>query len=95
MRGTDFHGRRAYASDTSDKSRYRASIVSAWIKLQVSRLSQNAISIIARPSRRMGDGFSFLGLDQRPAQLRQLDTDVFPMPHRQRDSAKSLRPGDE
>lgn len=93
MRGKDFHGGRAYAADAPDKRRYGPSLVIAWIKLQLSRLSPSASSVLSRPSRRMGDGFSLLGLDQRHAQLRQLDTDVFPMPHRRRGGAKSVGPG--
>lgn len=84
MRPNDFHGRRAYASDVSDKSKQgfesRASLVIAWIKLQLGRLSHDASPfVLSRPSRRMGDGFSLLGLDQRHAHLRELDTNVFPM----------------
>jgi hypothetical protein len=81
MRPNDFHGRRAYASDGSDQGLVsRASVVIAWIKLQLGRLSHDVSTVVlSRPSRRMGDGFSLLGLDQRHVHLRELDTSVFPM----------------
>jgi hypothetical protein len=94
MQRKDFHGSRAYASDVTDKGRWRfqsrASLFTAWIKLQLGRLKPDTSTIVLRGSSRpRGDGFSLLGLDRRHVQLRELDTDVFPMAHRRRDAARS------
>ena len=81
FRQEDFHGGRAYASDS--RAENRASLIASWIKLQFSRLSSGS-------SRKMGEGFSFLGSDEHPAQARELDTEVFPMAHRRRSAAEAL-----
>ena len=92
----DFNGRRAYSSDVLNKSRQgfklNARFVIAWIKLLLGRLSHDASPfVLSRPSRRMGDGFSLLGIDQGRAHLRELDTDVFQMAHGRPDAAKSRK----
>lgn len=94
MQQKDFHGRRTYASDLSDKSKQgfesRASIVIAWIKLQLARMSPSALtSVLSRPSRGLGEGFSLLGFDERHAQERELDTKVFPLARRPRNAVKA------
>ena len=89
MRRKGFHGARAYDSEVSDKSRHRGSLLIAWMKLQLSRLSPSASSAtLSRPSRPLGEGFSLLGLDRRPAHSRELDTAVFPRTHFRQAAAK-------
>lgn len=95
FRRKDFHGGRAYAADPSEKGTLnfgtRASLMIAWVKLQLSRLTPDASRSVPQGlSRRKGKGFSLLGSDQHHPQLRELDTKVFPMPRRRRDAAKAL-----
>ena len=91
----DFHGGRSYAPDPFRKRRpglsASASLVIAWIKLRLSRLTPGASSSVPEGlSRRKGEGFSLLGFDERHGQVRELDTKVFPMAHRRRATAKTL-----
>jgi hypothetical protein len=79
----DFHGGRSYAPDPFRKRRpglsASASLVIAWIKLRLSRLTPGASSVPEGLSRRKGEGFSLLGSDERHGQVRELDTKVFPI----------------
>ena len=91
FRRKDFHGGRAYAADPSEKGTpnfgTRTSLMIAWVKLQLSRLTPDASrSVPEGLSRRKGVPFS----DQTStnSQLRELDTKVFPRPRRRRDAAK-------
>jgi len=91
----DFHGGRAYAQDPFSKRRpglsVSASSLIAWIKLRLSRLTPGASSSVPEgASRRKGEGFSLLGVDGRHDQVRELDTKVFPLAHRRRDTVKAL-----
>jgi hypothetical protein len=84
FRQENFHGGRAYASDSRDEN--RASLIITWIKLHFSRLSPGS-------PRKVGEGFSFLGSDEHRSQARELDTKVFPMAHRRRSAAEALGQG--
>jgi hypothetical protein len=84
----DFHGGRSYAPDAPNKS--KPGLI-AWVKLQVSRLIPDASSSVREGlPRGKGEGFSFLGFDERHAHARQLDSKVFPMADRRRDAAKAV-----
>lgn len=91
MARKDFHGRRAYTSSHQSKRGLKSRIrfVIARIRMQLSRLSPKpSATLFLGQSRRLGDGFSFLGLDVR--QARNLDANVFPMSHRPREIGKSI-----
>lgn len=86
FRRENFHGGREYGSDSPGKGERRSEDrdgpIATWMKRQFSRLSPG--------SRKMGEGFSLLGTDERPSQARILDTDVFPMANRRRNAAEDL-----
>ena len=88
FRRKDFHGGRAYAPHPSDEGNLRlgsrVSLLIAWVKLQISRLTPDSSTSAGQGlSRRKNEGFSLLGSsDKRHVQVRKLDTEVFPMAQR-------------
>jgi hypothetical protein len=89
FRKKDFHGGRAYEANPGDMGRRAlASQVIDWIKLRLGQLTRDDQALVRpAPPLRNGEGFSLLGSDERHA--RQMDTMLFPMPHRRRDARQA------